>query len=136
MARRCLSLSGKLNCVDFAAEGMWHQMTMGSGATMQPGPYPERSGEPDCTYYLRTGLCRFGMSCRFNHPPDRNMVSCYLPQLLSCFVWHIHYRQGYLFFIHYVVFLMYIITTVKMNMQLALYGMLCIKCILLSELMQ
>ncbi|CAM0884340.1 unnamed protein product [Alopecurus aequalis] len=55
-------------------EGMWHQMTMGSGTTMQPGPYPERSGEPDCTYYLRTGLCRFGMSCRFNHPPDRNMA--------------------------------------------------------------
>ncbi|KAM0931309.1 hypothetical protein ACQ4PT_000371 [Festuca glaucescens] len=58
----------------FAAEGMWHQMTMSSGATMQQGPYPERPGEPDCTYYLRTGLCRFGLTCRFNHPPDRNMA--------------------------------------------------------------
>jgi len=47
---------------------------MNSGATMQPGSYPERPGEPDCTYYLRTGLCRFGMSCRFNHPPDRNLA--------------------------------------------------------------
>ncbi|KAJ1286812.1 hypothetical protein BS78_03G380800 [Paspalum vaginatum] len=55
-------------------EGMWQQMSMNSGATMEPGPYPERPGEPDCTYYLRTGLCRFGMSCRFNHPPDRNMA--------------------------------------------------------------
>ncbi|TVU36045.1 hypothetical protein EJB05_17956 [Eragrostis curvula] len=55
-------------------EGMWQQMAMNSGAAMQPGPYPERSGEPDCTYYLRTGLCRFGMSCRFNHPPDRNLA--------------------------------------------------------------
>ncbi|GJM92075.1 hypothetical protein PR202_ga08503 [Eleusine coracana subsp. coracana] len=55
-------------------EGMWQQMAMDSGATMQPGPYPERPGEPDCTYYLRTGLCRFGMSCRFNHPPDRNLA--------------------------------------------------------------
>ncbi|CAO2181936.1 unnamed protein product [Urochloa humidicola] len=55
-------------------EGMWQQMAMNSGATMQPGPYPERPGEPDCTYYLRTGLCRFGMSCRFNHPPDRNLA--------------------------------------------------------------
>ena len=57
------------------AEGMWEQMAMNSGATMQPGPYPERPGEPDCTYYLRTGLCRFGMSCRFNHPPDSNLVN-------------------------------------------------------------
>ncbi|XP_035821565.1 zinc finger CCCH domain-containing protein 12 isoform X2 [Zea mays] len=55
-------------------EGMWQQMAMDSGATMQPGSYPERPGEPDCTYYLRTGLCRFGMSCRFNHPPDRNLA--------------------------------------------------------------
>ncbi|XBI67571.1 hypothetical protein VPH35_046895 [Triticum aestivum] len=53
-------------------EGMWQQMAMSSGATMQSGPYPVRPGEPDCTYYLRTGLCRFGMSCRFNHPQDRN----------------------------------------------------------------
>ncbi|KAG8054204.1 hypothetical protein GUJ93_ZPchr0001g30129 [Zizania palustris] len=55
-------------------EGMWQQMTMNSGVTMQPGTYPERPGEPDCTYYLRTGLCRFSMSCRFNHPPDRNLA--------------------------------------------------------------
>ena len=33
--------------------------------------FPERPGEPDCTYYMRTGLCGFGMSCRFNHPPNR-----------------------------------------------------------------
>ncbi|KAF8755718.1 hypothetical protein HU200_011186 [Digitaria exilis] len=59
---------------DLYGEGMWQQMAMSSGATMQPGPYPERPGEPDCTYYLRTGLCRFGMSCRFNHPPDRNLA--------------------------------------------------------------
>jgi len=62
-------------CAMLVAEGMWEQMAMNSGATMQPGPYPERPGEPDCTYYLRTGLCRFGMSCRFNHPPDRNLVN-------------------------------------------------------------
>ncbi|KAE8780652.1 Zinc finger CCCH domain-containing protein 12 [Hordeum vulgare] len=54
------------------AEGMWQQMTMNSGVTMQSGPYHVRPGEPDCTYYLRTGLCSFGMSCTFNHPQDRN----------------------------------------------------------------
>lgn len=40
-----------------------------------PGPYPEREGEPDCSFYLRTGLCRFGSTCRFNHPSNRKLVS-------------------------------------------------------------
>ncbi|XP_010252579.1 PREDICTED: zinc finger CCCH domain-containing protein 3 [Nelumbo nucifera] len=31
-------------------------------------PYPDRPGEPDCIYYLRTGLCGYGSNCRFNHP--------------------------------------------------------------------
>lgn len=39
------------------------------------GPYPERPGEPNCVYYIRTGQCGYGLSCRFNHPPDRNQVS-------------------------------------------------------------
>ncbi|XVF31813.1 hypothetical protein REPUB_Repub17cG0025800 [Reevesia pubescens] len=30
--------------------------------------YPDRPGEPDCPYYLRTGSCGFGSNCRFNHP--------------------------------------------------------------------
>lgn len=31
-------------------------------------PYPDRPGEPDCVYYLRTGHCGYGNNCRFNHP--------------------------------------------------------------------
>ncbi|KAH9331409.1 hypothetical protein KI387_003517, partial [Taxus chinensis] len=31
--------------------------------------YPERVDEPDCAYYMRTGLCGYGSNCRFNHPP-------------------------------------------------------------------
>eukprot|EP00249_Psilotum_nudum_P023417 c28863_g3_i3 orf=486-1634(+) len=38
------------------------------------GPYPVRLGEPDCAYYMRTGVCGFGRSCRFNHPPNRLLV--------------------------------------------------------------
>lgn len=30
--------------------------------------YPDRPGEPDCIFYLRTGMCGYGSSCRFNHP--------------------------------------------------------------------
>ncbi|KAL6968451.1 hypothetical protein U1Q18_034254 [Sarracenia purpurea var. burkii] len=32
--------------------------------------FPERPGQPDCQYYLKTGDCKFGTSCRYNHPPD------------------------------------------------------------------
>ncbi|KAH9621264.1 hypothetical protein KSS87_011530 [Heliosperma pusillum] len=34
--------------------------------------YPERPGDPDCIYYLRTGFCGYGDRCRFNHPSDRS----------------------------------------------------------------
>ncbi|MCO5594925.1 hypothetical protein L7F22_048960 [Adiantum nelumboides] len=35
-------------------------------------PYPVRPGELDCPYYMRTGLCGFGVNCKFNHPPNSN----------------------------------------------------------------
>ncbi|KMZ70677.1 hypothetical protein ZOSMA_196G00260 [Zostera marina] len=31
---------------------------------------PERPGEPDCLYFMRTQKCKFGNTCRFNHPKD------------------------------------------------------------------
>ncbi|KAJ6855119.1 hypothetical protein NC651_039941 [Populus alba x Populus x berolinensis] len=54
-------------------DAMW-QMNLRSSETMEAGPYPERPGEPDCSYYIRTGLCRFGPTCRFNHPPNRKLA--------------------------------------------------------------
>lgn len=30
--------------------------------------------EPDCAYYLRTGQCKFGNTCKFHHPQPNNMV--------------------------------------------------------------
>lgn len=33
--------------------------------------FPERPGEPECQYYLRTGDCKFGPSCRYHHPRER-----------------------------------------------------------------
>ncbi|KAJ4955981.1 hypothetical protein NE237_012764 [Protea cynaroides] len=54
-------------------DAMW-QMNLRPSETMEFGPYPERPGEPDCAYYLRTGLCRFGMTCRFNHPSNRKLA--------------------------------------------------------------
>eukprot|EP00963_Diacronema_lutheri_P005425 scaffold426_cov319-Pavlova_lutheri.AAC.2 len=37
----------------------------------EASPYPVRADAPDCTYYMKTGHCRFGATCKFNHPPER-----------------------------------------------------------------
>lgn len=59
-------------------------MSRRANESMEAGQYPERPGELDCAYYMRTGLCRFGMSCRFNHPPNRKLVTWLL--LLNCYL--------------------------------------------------
>ena len=41
-------------------------------ARSQPGKaisFPSRPGEPICDFYSKTGHCRFGEGCRFDHPP-------------------------------------------------------------------
>ncbi len=30
---------------------------------------PIRPGQPDCAFFLKTGTCKFGETCKFNHPP-------------------------------------------------------------------
>ncbi|KAH9299308.1 hypothetical protein KI387_030990, partial [Taxus chinensis] len=47
----------------------------GNGLEISAGPYPERPGVIDCSFYVRTGSCKFGMNCHFNHPPNREQVS-------------------------------------------------------------
>ena len=38
--------------------------------------YPVRPDAVDCSFYLRTGTCKFGSNCKFNHPIRRkNQVS-------------------------------------------------------------
>ncbi|KAH9670798.1 zinc finger CCCH domain-containing protein 63 [Citrus sinensis] len=66
------SLSPSLN-----QDALW-QMNLRTNEAMESGSLPERPGEPDCSYYIRTGLCRFGATCRFNHPPNRklNEIEC------------------------------------------------------------
>ncbi|CAN1297108.1 Zinc finger CCCH domain-containing protein 32 [Linum perenne] len=41
-------------------------------------PYPERPGFPNCVYYMRTGVCGYGVRCRYNHPQDRAAVFKFL----------------------------------------------------------
>ncbi|XP_039057056.1 zinc finger CCCH domain-containing protein 67-like isoform X2 [Hibiscus syriacus] len=33
--------------------------------------YPVRPDAEDCAYYMKTGLCKFGSNCKFNHPFQR-----------------------------------------------------------------
>ncbi|KAG6424324.1 hypothetical protein SASPL_114739 [Salvia splendens] len=33
--------------------------------------YPERPGEPECSFFLKTGDCKFRSNCKFNHPKNR-----------------------------------------------------------------
>ncbi|KAJ8753024.1 hypothetical protein K2173_008811 [Erythroxylum novogranatense] len=54
-------------------DAMW-QVNLRSSEGMEAGPFPERPGEQDCAYYIRTGLCKFGATCRYNHPPNRKMA--------------------------------------------------------------
>lgn len=53
----------------------------------QSSPYPDRPGERDCQFFLRTGQCGYGNTCRYNHPlthlPQvRNLV--YMADSSSC----------------------------------------------------
>ncbi|XP_042065808.1 zinc finger CCCH domain-containing protein 67-like [Salvia splendens] len=32
--------------------------------------YPERPGEPECSFFLKTGDCKFRSNCKFNHPKN------------------------------------------------------------------
>lgn len=70
---------------DALEEAMLH-MTIESddhleGVGTYSGPYPERPGEQDCAYYMRTGFCGYGMNCHFNHPPNIKQVAQYMSEL-------------------------------------------------------
>ena len=47
--------------------------------------YPQRPGEKDCVHYMQTRTCKFGDSCKFDHPiwvpeggiPDWKEVTVY-----------------------------------------------------------
>ncbi|XP_054819351.1 zinc finger CCCH domain-containing protein 32 isoform X2 [Prosopis cineraria] len=45
-----------------------------SGGSLKEQIFPERPGEPECQYYLRTGDCKYGFACRYHHPRDRTVT--------------------------------------------------------------
>ena len=44
---------------------------MGYYALQRENVFPERPGQPECQYYMKTGDCKFGAVCRFHHPRER-----------------------------------------------------------------
>ncbi|MCL7023498.1 hypothetical protein MKW94_025035 [Papaver nudicaule] len=48
-------------------------LAVSSSSSMKEHMFPERPGEPECQYYIRTGDCKFGTSCRYHHPPERTV---------------------------------------------------------------
>ena len=66
------------------------QMEYGNGIQANGGwksnsedsiPLPQRSGQPDCHFYMKTGLCKFGTNCKYHHPKDITIPS--LPASMS-----------------------------------------------------
>ncbi|XP_040361676.1 zinc finger CCCH domain-containing protein 37 [Rosa chinensis] len=47
------------------------QPTVGASPTV----YPQRFGQAECEYYMKTGECKYGAQCRFHHPIDRPAVA-------------------------------------------------------------
>ncbi|MBA0674174.1 hypothetical protein Goari_015784, partial [Gossypium aridum] len=33
--------------------------------------FPERPGQPECSYFLKTGDCKFKSNCKYHHPKNR-----------------------------------------------------------------
>ncbi|KAK9288667.1 hypothetical protein L1049_017128 [Liquidambar formosana] len=41
-----------------------------SSSSQREHIFPERPGQTECHYYMKTGDCKFGSSCRYHHPPE------------------------------------------------------------------
>lgn len=43
--------------------------------SLDPSALPERPSEPACAFYIKTGKCKFGATCKFHHPKDIQIPS-------------------------------------------------------------
>ena len=39
-------------------------------ASQRENKFPERPGQPECQFYMKTGDCKYGAMCKYHHPPD------------------------------------------------------------------
>lgn len=54
-----------------------------SNVSHRDNKFPERPGQPECQFYMRTGDCKFGSTCKYHHPPDWSLsrTNCVLSPL-------------------------------------------------------
>eukprot|EP01018_Ginkgo_biloba_P035281 Gb_17764 [translate_table: standard] len=52
--------------------GMGSPAVQSQPLVKQRGPFPERPGQPECQYFLKTGDCKYGVACRFHHPKEKS----------------------------------------------------------------
>lgn len=45
-----------------------------SSSSQKDLTFPDRPGEPECQYFLKTGDCKYGSACRYHHPRERAML--------------------------------------------------------------
>lgn len=48
-------------------------LSVGSYALQKENIFPERPGQPECQFYMKTGDCKFGAVCKFHHPRERSI---------------------------------------------------------------
>merc|ERR1712232_1515284 len=54
-----------------------HVLAAAASLTRRPndsGPLPRREGVAECSYFMKTGECKYGSSCKWDHP-DRGPLS-------------------------------------------------------------
>ncbi|XP_020253351.1 zinc finger CCCH domain-containing protein 65-like [Asparagus officinalis] len=57
-----------------SAATMRDTMHKGNGSAPKHAPdaeYPERPGQPECQFFMKTGTCKFKTACKFHHPKSR-----------------------------------------------------------------
>ncbi|KAH7331790.1 hypothetical protein KP509_20G050900 [Ceratopteris richardii] len=68
--------SGDHRCFFYSPQSQVTPVTTSSDGPLSCSP---RIEQEDCQYYLQTGHCKFGASCKYHHP--KNMVTPVVPQL-------------------------------------------------------
>ncbi|KAE8660139.1 Zinc finger CCCH domain-containing protein 58 [Hibiscus syriacus] len=41
-----------------------------SSSIQKEQSFPDIPGQPECQYYMKTGDCKYGSSCKYHHPPE------------------------------------------------------------------
>lgn len=44
------------------------QFSPGPSTSQKEQSLPQRPGQQECQYYMKTGVCKYGSSCRYHHP--------------------------------------------------------------------